>query len=224
MVGITLFSVVLGLVSGIVIASLKASTGTRDRLANLDQVRAGMDSMTKSLRTAVRPEQLNPSCTTVCDYAFETAGDSEVAFLANLGAIDAAGKPAPTRVSYTVAADPDDSRNLTAIVTEMRQEVLPTWTSGNYVFTPPCTVGVGGSGCTAREITKGIRWPFPVADGPPFVYYDGSHTELSTTPTLTAAKRATISAVDITMPVGDAEHPSPGVMSSVFLPNSTLGR
>lgn len=224
MIAITLFSAVLGLVSGVVIESLRSSTATRDRLANLDQVRAGMDSMSKSIRTAVRPEQLNGNCATTCDVAFVAATDYGVTFFANLGELDSAGKAAPTRFSFTVAADPADASGRTAVVTETRQKVLSTWTTGDYVFAGPCTVNTVVAGCSARQITMGLRWPYPTADGPAFVYYDGSHVKVPTTAAMTAAQRGSISAVDITLPVGSVGKPSPSVMSSVFLPNSILGR
>jgi prepilin-type N-terminal cleavage/methylation domain-containing protein len=222
LVAVSLFTAVLALVSGVVIESLKSSTDTRNRLANLDQVRAGMDSMTKSLRTSVRPEQLNGHCVASCDVAFESAKDYQVTFYANLGEVDAAGRAAPTRFSYTVGPDPRDATGKTAVVTEMRQQVLPTWASGDYAFAGPCTVNTAVAGCSAREITRGLRWPFP--DGPAFVYYDGAHAVLPEAELLTAAQRGVISAVDITLPVGNADHPSPSVTSSVFLPNSILGR
>lgn len=226
MVGISLLSVVLTLVTGVVIESLKSSTATRDRLANLDQVRAGMDSMTKSIRTAVRPEQLNGSCAASCDIAFETAKDYEVTFFANLGEKDAAGKAAPTRFTFKITADPLDATGQTAMITETRQSVLTTWTTGDYVFAGPCAVNTAVSGCSAREITRGLRGPFPLGEAV-FGYYDAAHTKLSPDSadvSLTEDQRAKLSAVDVTLPVGSVENPSPSVMSSVFLPNSILGR
>jgi prepilin-type N-terminal cleavage/methylation domain-containing protein len=229
MVAISLFSVLLALVSGVVIESLKSSTDTRNRLANLDQVRGGMDSMTKSLRTAVRPSQLNGTCSAFCEDAFDVATDYEVTFLANLGD-QLGGKATPSRITYKVAPDTTDPRGLTAIVTETRQQVKSTWVSGDYVFAgvaapaAPCTVSAPVPGCVTRQITKGLRWPFPVGEGPAFVYYDAAHVKLPATSLTTSAQRTAISAVDITLPVGDASHPSPSVLSSVFLPNSILGR
>jgi prepilin-type N-terminal cleavage/methylation domain-containing protein len=216
MVSIALFSVLMALLSGVVIEMLKANAGTRDRLANLDQVRGGMDAMTRTLRTAVRPEQLNPGCVDVCDYAFEAIGPTAVTFFANVGET-AAGADAPTRITYTVTPD---AGGKTATVTEVRQKVDPSWASGDYVFVAPCTVaGPAVAGCTARAVTAGIRWPYPAGEQPfAFRSVDGG-TDLAAGTNVT-----TVATAEVTLPLGTADNPSQSVTSTVFLPNTSLGR
>ena len=225
-VGLGIFGLLLALLSGVVVQIIRGDSGTRIRLANLDQVRTGMDAMTRTLRTAVRPEQLNGTCSAACDYAFETIGDSTVVFTANLGAVKA-GAPAPTRVTYTVAVDPDDASGATAAVTEVRQQVASTWTSGDYAFAGgPGACAVGGpivAGCSARVVTSGLRWPLP--DGHAFVYRAlGQTAGLSTVAGGSETVRRAVSTVEVTLPVGSADAATSSVTSRVFLPNSSLGR
>jgi prepilin-type N-terminal cleavage/methylation domain-containing protein len=205
MMAMLIASVVLGLVTTAMIGMLRSGAGATSRLANLDQVRTGVDALSKNLRTAIRPEQLNPSCSTACSSAFDSAAD-------NVG--DTVGaRAAPTRITYTIAADPNDTTHTTAMVTETRQHVATGWTSGDYTWAAGST----------RTISRGITWPLPAANGPLFTYYNAGGTAIATSPAPTASTLAQVSSIRIALPVGDATHPSPGVTTSVFLPNSTLG-
>jgi len=212
LVAMVVAGTVLGLVTSAMIAMLRNGAAANSRLANLDQIRVGVDALSKNLRTAVRPEQLNATCSTACSAAFETATNSQVVFYANVGA-QAAGKAAPTRISYSIGADPNDTTGTTAVVTETRQQVAPTWTGGDYTW----------STATSRVVSRGITWPLPGSNGPLFTYYNGAHAAIATTPAPSGSTLAQIASIRIALPVGDAAHPSPGVSTSVFLPNSTLG-
>jgi prepilin-type N-terminal cleavage/methylation domain-containing protein len=212
LVAMVIASTVLGLVTAAMIGMLRNGASAGSRLANLDQIRIGVDALSKNLRTAVRPEQLNSTCVSSCPAAFETATDTRVVFYANVG--DKIGtKPAPTRITYTIAADPNDATGTTAAVTEIRQQVASTWTSGDYTWATGAT----------RTISRGITWPLPSSNGPLFTYYTGSNGAIVTSPAPSGSILATIASIRIALPVGDSTHPSPGVSTSVFLPNSTLG-
>jgi prepilin-type N-terminal cleavage/methylation domain-containing protein len=218
-VAMGIFGLLMSILGGVVIEMLKADQSTRARLANVDQVRQGMDAMARNLRTAVRPAQLNSTCTTACEVAFESISSTKVVFHANVGDTDTAGNAAPTLYTYTVAADPDDVLGETARIVEIRQRVAPTWTSGDYTFVPECTVGGAAvSGCTARVLASGIRWPFPSGEKP-FAFTSAAGATLAA-----ATDVGNVATVDITLPLGTAANPSPSVASTVFLPNSILGR
>jgi prepilin-type N-terminal cleavage/methylation domain-containing protein len=222
---------VLGLVTGSLINMLKSNASTTTRLANLDQVRQSMDAITKNLRTAVRPEQLNPNCATACSEPFVSATATSVRFYANVGAVDSAGNPAPTLTTYSIAADPADPTGKTAAITEVRQNVATSWTSsvGDYTWAGgtganPCpTTGTVVAGCTTRVIGTGITWPIPTGAAPVFAYWSGV-TAVPTTPTITGSALGQLNSVAIALPVGDATHSSAGVNTTVFLPNSSLGQ
>jgi prepilin-type N-terminal cleavage/methylation domain-containing protein len=228
LVAMVISSVVLGLVTASMIGMLRNGASASSRLANLDQIRIGVDALSKNLRTAVRPEQLNPSCVASCSAAFESIDNSKVVFYANVG--DKVGTaPAPTRITYAIAADPADTTGTTAAVTETRQKVASTWTTGDYTWaggtgSAPCPAGGAAvAGCVTRVFSRGITWPLPASNGPLFTYYDGTHAAVATSPTPAASVLARIASIRIALPVGDPTHPSPGVSTSVFLPNSTLG-
>jgi hypothetical protein len=72
-------------------------------------------------------------------------------------------------------------------------------------------------------VARGITWPLSTSNGPLFTYYNGSNAAITTSPAPTAPTLAQIASIRIALPVGDSTHPSPGVSTSVFLPNSTLG-
>jgi hypothetical protein len=226
MVAMVIASTVLGLVTTAMIGMLKSGAGANSRLANLDQIRTSVDVLSKNLRTAIRPEQLNATCSASCGSAFEVAADQQAVFYANVGDT-AGGALAPTRITYTISVDPTDATGTTAMLTETRQQVASTWTSGDYTWAGgtganPCPAG-GVTGCVTRTVSHGITWPLPASNGPVFTYYTGSDVAVATTPTPAASTLAQISSVRIALPVGDPAHPSPGVTTSVFLPNSTLG-
>src|ERR1700761_6740585 len=65
----------LGLVTSAMIGTLQTGVQASTRLGDLDQVRAGVDALSRSLRTAIDPGQLNPNCTSVvpmdCASEFE---------------------------------------------------------------------------------------------------------------------------------------------------------
>jgi prepilin-type N-terminal cleavage/methylation domain-containing protein len=230
MTAMAIATVVLGLVTGSLIGMMKSNASTTTRLANLDQVRQSMDAISKNLRTAVRPEQLNPACSANCSAAFVSATANSVKFYANVGDVDPAGKPAPTLMSYTIAADPHDATGKTAAITEIRQALASSWTSaaGDYSWAggtgaAPCPAGGPVvAGCTTRVIGSGISWPIPAA-APVFAYYSGS-TLVPTSPPITGSTLDRLSSVAIALPVGDVTHPSAGVSTTVFLPNSSLGQ
>jgi len=225
MVAMVIATTVLGLVTTTMISMLRNGAGASSRLANLDQVRTGVDALSKNLRTAVRPEQLNPTCSTSCSAAFETVTDSRVVFFGNVG--DKVGSnSAPTRITYAIAVDPNDATGTTAAVTETRQKVASTWTAGDYTWaggtgTAPCATPI--TGCVTRVISRGVTWPLPTSNGPLFTYYNGTNVAVATSPAPSGSALAQIASIRIALPVGDSTHPSPGVSTSVFLPNSTLG-
>jgi type II secretory pathway pseudopilin PulG len=69
LVAVTIATVIGSLLTGVVVSTLRTSAGTRARLADVDSVRVAMDSMTKTLRTAIAPTQLGASCAG-CDAPF----------------------------------------------------------------------------------------------------------------------------------------------------------
>lgn len=203
LVGVVIFSVLGGLLTAFVVEMLRTSTGTTNRAANVDQLRLSTDALTKGLRTAVRPEQLNPACASACDAAFLSASASAVTFYANHGV------PGQARLTtYRVEQDPDrpDSGRL---VEELRAGVAP---GGSPSIA--CSVG-----CTSRTLARGLVWPVDAAD-PVFAYADETCDDF-----VSAVAPADIACVLIDLPVlGARDNPGTSATATVFLPNSVMGR
>ncbi len=201
-VGISLFTVVIGLLGTFAINMIRSNEGTRGRLTNVDQLRVAMDSVTKELRTAVRPEQLNPACTTApCEAAFTSATGAAVTFFANHGVTG--GKA-----------------NLTTFLVEQNPGKLGT---GRFVEqVRPAAVPVAapstacGTGCVTRVLSTGLTWPVVT---PVFTFADQGCTTFGTAPDL-----ADISCVAVDLPVaGGRDYAGTSARSTVFLPNSVMG-
>jgi hypothetical protein len=142
-----------------------------------------------------------------------SASPTDVVFYANVGET-LSGAAAPTRIEYRVTQDATDVTRTTATITETRQSAtaLSAAATGGYLWS---------SGKT-RTVSSGISWA-PASAGV-FSFADSSAQALPITVTTTdQTTLGRICTVNIALPVGDAAHPSPGVTTSVFLPNSTLG-
>ena len=203
LVGVVIFTVLSGLLTAFVIDMLRSSTGTTNRAANVDQLRVSTDALTKGLRTAVRPEQLNPACTSACDAAFLTASASAVTFYANHGT---AGQARLT--TYRVEQDPD-TVGTGRLIEELHAGAAPGGT--------PSTAC--GAGCTTRALARGLVWPVAAAD-PVFAFADEGCADF-----VSPVARADIACVVIDLPVlGARDNPGTSATATVFLPNSVMGR
>lgn len=203
LVGVVIFTVLGGLLTALVVEMLRSSTGTTNRAANVDQLRVSTDALTKGLRTAVRPEQLNPGCASACEAAFLTASPNAVTFYANHGS------PGQARLTtYRVEQDPDrpDSGRL---VEELRANAAPGGA-------PSTACGVG---CTSRVLARGLVWPVEAAD-PVFAYADSGCDDF-----VTPVAAEDIACVLIDLPLlGARDNPGTSATATVFLPNSVMGR
>lgn len=216
MVGIAIFAAVTGLLTSFAVEVLRSGAGVKNRLANVDQLRVAMDEMSKGLRIALRPEQVDPGCVTAddsagtpvtCDVSLYVPDENTVAFYANYG--DAAG---PRLVSYRVEEDDRHAGTGQLVATTRSAGAVVALTS------PACETA-----CTTRTLARGLTWPVPVAA----FRYAGLDCETFTDPpaVLPAALPATVSCVAIDLRVAGArDNPDTSVTSTVFLPNSVIGR
>ncbi|MGQ0631805.1 MAG: PulJ/GspJ family protein [Sporichthyaceae bacterium] len=203
MVGLTILTVLGGLLSGYVVDMLRTSTGTSARLNNVDQLRVSMDGLSKQVRTAVRPEQVNPACTTNCTAAFRAATPTAVTFYANGGV----GKV--RLMSFRVQEDLPTRPGTGRLVEELHTAAAPGGT--------PSTVC--GAGCVSRTLARGLSWPVPAA-GPVFAFARSDCAAFSAAVPLTD-----IACVAVDLPIeGARDNPGTSVTSTIFLPNSAMGR
>lgn len=203
LVGVVIFTVIGGLLTAFVVEMLRSNTGTTNRATNVDQLRVSTDAVTRGLRTAVRPEQLNSACASACDAAFLTASPSAVTFYANHGT---AGKARLT--TYRVEQDPNRT-GTGRLVEELRASAAPGGA--------PSTAC--GAGCTSRTLARGLAWPVSVAE-PVFSFADAGCATF-----VTAMNTADIACVLVDLAVlGARDNPGTSATSTVFLPNSVMGR
>lgn len=200
LVGTAVFTILFGLLTGLVVEMLRTESGTRGRIKNVDQVRVALDSVTKNLRTAVRPEQLG-ACTSACDAAFLPSTGSSVSFYANHGD---AGKARLT--TYRVEQNPDELG--TGRLVELQSAAAAPAGAASH----SC-----GAGCVQRVLATDLAWP---VTQPVFSYADSGCATFGLTTAL-----ADIACVAVDLPVeGARDYPGTSANSTVFLPNSVMGR
>jgi prepilin-type N-terminal cleavage/methylation domain-containing protein len=205
-VATAIFSVLTGLLATFVIQMVRTNAGTRARLSTTEQLRVGMDTMTKGLRTAVRPEQVNTSCVSTaswnCASPFLEATAQSVSLYANYG--DTAG---PRVTTYRVELDPRRV-GTGRLVEEQQAPAVPT---GSPVLA--C-----GTGCVSRILVDNITIS-PASQV--FAFRDATGAALTTSATdLARAARIVVS-----LPVNGArDYAASSASSTVFLPNSVMGR
>ncbi|MGQ0846216.1 MAG: PulJ/GspJ family protein [Sporichthyaceae bacterium] len=207
LVGIVIFSVVMGLLATFTIDMLRKGSATSNRVTNVDQLRVAMDEISKGLRIAVRPEQLNAACTGTCDVTLYAPTATSVAFYANHG--DAAGA---RLTSYSVEADPDRP-GTGRLVATLKPAAAPV------ALAPSTCV----TNCVSRTLVRGLVWPVPTA---PFTYAGPTCSGFAAPPApQPAAVSTSVACVAVDLRVAGArDNAGTSVTSTVFLPNSVIGR
>lgn len=206
----TVLVIALGSFAVVVLRTMDAAEARTD---NINAGQSGMAAVTKVIRTAVRPDQLNDNGCTGCEEtAIVTASGTQVRFYANL---DNTGG-GPSLVTLEAVADPDH-----AGTSLLRQTVVPprTATDGSYSF---CTVGTSGCDYTRRVVVRGLP---RLTDTPPVVFsYFGFDGVALGSGSLPADDLIRVASVDVTLTVqlrpGQQRTPSQTLIQRVSLPNA----
>jgi len=218
---IAIASVLGTLLTNVVISTFRTSAGTRARLADVDSVRVAMDSMTRTLRTAIAPAQLGASCAG-CDAPFAAFTAAKplapcgVTFWANYGTAAAGQVDRPVKITYVLEPRPGGT---TADLVEYRQQpdgssgVASSWTGSisrrvliNGISYSGTTFGTG-PGCATGTATS-----------PLFRY---SNSKGAPTTDVSAVR-----SIDIALPVRTPnvlEDATTTANTKVFLPNTAWG-
>ncbi len=199
---IAILSGVLAMVVTVIIAAQKNVNGNSARLDQIQQGKVAMESMSKTLRTAVRPSQLNATCTGCDQAAFLQGNARSVQFYANIN--NPANILGPSRVSYTV----DNSGVLTETLQAPNAHAA---TDYNYQYCTP------GPGCTvtSRVLARGVSLNQTM-----FTYYDASNTTFSTLP-LASADLPRVDSIDIIVNISSSAQVSATTFTQrVTLPNA----
>jgi prepilin-type N-terminal cleavage/methylation domain-containing protein len=213
--GLTLPEVIITMfILGVVLAGVQTTLIIAQRtvganVVRVDQSQQGrlaMESMSKVLRTAVLPSQLNGTCSG-CDLAaFLRAESNKMQFYANIN--NAANIVGPSRVTYERLANG-----------ELWETIQPpnahAPTDYNYQY---CTVGSPGCVVKSRILAKGVQSTVPL-----FTYYNKSGTVLGSGGVLTSAQLSLVDSVDVYVSVKASPNstvPATSFTTRVSLPNA----
>lgn len=206
-------SLVLGAAAVLFSSALQSSTTTQRRLDTVNSGRIAMDALTRSLRTAVLPSQLDDLTNT--DAAFLRATADSVSFYANLQndpgptpSPDDLAHLGPRRVSYAVVGG--------SLVQSLQLPDAHAVDDHDYTYCDP-----QAAGCSVTRLALS-----PVSTVMPlFTYYANGGTRLDLDPACGCLSSAGLLAVDavevrlaVPQPAGSAAAPTT-YLSRVALPN-----
>jgi hypothetical protein len=213
LVAMGLFALLTTILATTAIIGLRTSTGLGVRLDNSTQGQLGMAAVSKVLRTAVLPDQLEDQiCSGCAETAIIQATTTRVTFYANLNNTG----QGPSLVTLQVLRDPN-ATNGSAILQQSTQPPIPG-TDGRYSF---CTAGAAGCQVDTRIIARGLIWPAVNVFG----YYDFSGQPITGT-SLATADLPRVSSVDVSISVqtqpGPSAYPASTAVQRVRLPNADI--
>ena len=217
LISMSIFALILSLVFGFLIATQKQAVSTMKRLDDIDQAHFGIDSLSRTLRTAVEPAQLQIGCTSCTGpastaTALTSAQSASIQLFANGGAVSG-----PSLVTYSATYDSTLRQGtLTKIVQPPDAGSAP-----NFTYTA-CTIGTAGCLITSQAVVRGLQWPLPNSL---FRYYDNTGAELvpATGVSLTATELISVDSIAIALTVKSTSQYNTGpttIFSRVGLPNS----
>ncbi len=218
-VSMSILGLIMSLVTALLIASQKQVASTYIRLDDVDQARTGIDTVSRTLRTAVEPAQLQVNCTSCTgaastSTALTSAQTSSIQLFANTGS--AAG---PNLVTFTASYDSVKSQgNLTELIQPPDAGSAP-----NYSYTS-CTIGPGCS-ILSKAVVRGLKWPLPASM---FNYYDNTGAEIvpGSGVSLTPQQLIAVDSIAINLTVKTTNRYNTGptsIAARVGLPNSGSG-
>lgn len=191
--GFTLTELVVAcMVMGLVMAggflvltgALRTSQGAKDRLTDINSARLAVSAMSRSLRTAVLPSQLDDNTSNVT-AAFIQGGPTQVSFYADINnpvtlPVSGTTRYGPSQVTYSVTG---------GVLTQTVQPPnLHDVNDNNYQYCTPGTPGcVVYTTILARNVDASTAKPL-------FVYYDATGTALGS---LTASNLDDVDSIDV---------------------------
>lgn len=179
---IFVLGIVLAGVQTTLIITQKTVSQNAQRLDQNAQAKTAMDSMSRILRTAVLPSQLNATGTTGTAAAFIQGTATSVQFYADLN--NDANTIGPSRITYVI-----NGGVLTETIQAPNAHAVGDY---NYQY---CTPGPGCNTVVSRVLARNVQTANPL-----FTYYAKNGSKF-TDPTLTAAELASVDSIDILITV-----------------------
>jgi prepilin-type N-terminal cleavage/methylation domain-containing protein len=198
LVTMLIFGVVLAAVTTLTIGFTRANAQSISRQDQIDSGRVVVETMSKTLRTAVMPSQLTTTCTLCTQDAFVVGKDFSVQFYANIN--NPGNTIGPSRVTYTLMTSGPSAGALVEKI-QKPDSNLPSATG--YVYCD-AEVAAAGSACKKRLKTRTVaRGVQSTGSGPIFTYYDGTGARLAppANGTLTGSQLSNVLAVELVVSV-----------------------
>lgn len=208
MVVVSILGVIMAIVTEGLLVAQRTMNENATRLDGLSQTNLAMEGVTRVLRTAILPSQVQATCTN-CDVAAFIAGDARsVQFYANVNndaILPTSGTTdlGPRRVTYAV-----DDGELTETVQKPNPHSVADF---NYTYCTP------GPGCpvTSRVLARDVE------DGTIFTYYDRDGSVITPPLQSSTSKLKAVDAIDIVLRVRPSDRTAPATVTArVTLPNA----
>lgn len=209
LVVISILGTVLGIVTQGLIIAQRTLNENAGRLQGLSQTNVSVEAMTRVLRTAILPSQIQATCTGCDVAAFISGGDRSVKFYANAdndGILPTSGITdyGPRRVTYSVSA--------AGVLTETIQKPNPhAYNDFDYQYCVP------GPSCPVRMriLAK------DVLPGAVFTYYDRRGVVIATPLESSTSRLKSVDSIDLVLRVKPSTRSgSATVTARVTLPNA----
>lgn len=209
LVVVSILGTIMAMVSQGLVSAQRTMNQNSSRLDGLSQTNLAMEAMTRVLRTAILPSQVQATCAG-CDVAAFIEGDNRmVRFYANVdndGILPSSGTTdlGPRRVSYIISEAGE-------LIETIQKPNLHSVTDFNYQYCTP------GASCPihtrilARDVTAGTV----------FTYYDRSGVVIAPPLQSAVSKLKAVDSIDLMISVQPNDHVnSATVMARVTLPNA----
>ncbi len=209
LVVISILGTVLAIVTEGLIVSQRTLGDNATRLNGLSQTNVAVEAMTRVLRTAILPSQVQATCSG-CDVAAFIKGDTRyVEFYANVdndGILPTSGTTdyGPRRVTYSVDAQ--------GVLTETVQKPnVHAYNDFDYQYCTP------GPSCPVRQRVLARD----VEDGTLFTYYDRTGATIATPLQSAVSRLKAVDSIDLVIRVKPSDRTdSATVTARVTLPNA----
>jgi prepilin-type N-terminal cleavage/methylation domain-containing protein len=203
---VLLLSIIIAVSMGELMGAQGQTRNNATRLDQTQQAKVAVEDMTKNLRTAVLPSQIQGSCST-CGTAFLLADWYRVQFYANIN--NPTNTIGPSQVSYTYDSV---AKTLTEII---RPPDPHATTVSDYTYT--CVNGTSNAFGTCKVSTRVIATSVVASSGSPlFAYYDYSQTQLGVP--LASTQLGNVDSISLSLLIKS----SPTVKGSTVLTHVTL--
>jgi hypothetical protein len=181
-IGITLS--LMGAVTATMILTQRSTARSGAHLDDVNQARVGLDAITRSLRAAILPSQLDCATTTcAASYAFISGNVSSVSFYANIN--DPNDSIGPSQVTYYTGPD-----SVTPTVTDLFEKIEPP----DLPHAPNVYTWLNTTTAHTRVLSRNL------SNTNIFAYYDSNLLPIGV-PALTSTTYGQVRMVDVSITV-----------------------